>query len=74
MDYVTRFGELPARHAVLAGVEVYKLSPKLSKGIFEISSRSGPKEEMYSLTDQVRRSARSVGAQIGEAWTNRLPK
>ena len=30
-----------------------------------------PKEETYSLTDQVRRSSRSVGAQIAEAWAKR---
>ncbi|MBL8032036.1 MAG: four helix bundle protein [Candidatus Doudnabacteria bacterium] len=34
-----------------------------------------PKEERYSLTDQVRRSSRSVGAQIAEAWgKTRYPK
>jgi four helix bundle protein len=32
---------------------------------------SDPKEEMYSLTDQGRRSSRSVGAQITEAWAKR---
>jgi len=32
---------------------------------------SFPKEEMYSLTDQVRRSSRSIGAQIAEAWAKR---
>jgi four helix bundle protein len=37
---------------------------------FEVSKRF-PKEEMYSLTDQVRRSSRSVGAQIAEAWAKR---
>jgi four helix bundle protein len=34
-------------------------------------SKTFPKEEMYSLTDQLRRSARSVGAQIAEAWGKR---
>ncbi len=51
-------------------LEVYKLSRQLSKEIFEISKHF-PKEEMYSLTDQVRRSSRSVGAQIAEAWGKR---
>ena len=32
---------------------------------------SFPKEEMFSLTDQIRRSSRSVGAQIAEAWAKR---
>jgi four helix bundle protein len=34
-------------------------------------SRVFPKEEIYSLTDQVRRSLRSIGAQIAEAWAKR---
>jgi four helix bundle protein len=34
-------------------------------------SRVFPKEEIYSLTDQVRRSSRSIGAQIAEAWAKR---
>src|SRR5688572_10414465 len=52
------------------GLEVYKISRQLSKEIFDISKKF-PKEEMYSLTDQVRRSSRSVGAQIAEAWAKR---
>ncbi len=51
-------------------LEVYKLSRQLSKELFEISKKF-PKEEMYSLTDQMRRSSRSVGAQIAEAWAKR---
>src|SRR6187402_2518169 len=51
-------------------LDVYKLSRKLSKEIFEIS-KGFPKEEMFSLTDQIRRSSRSVGAQIAEAWAKR---
>lgn len=38
--------------------------------IFE-ASRSFPKEEQFALTDQLRRSARSVGANIAEAWGKR---
>lgn len=34
-------------------------------------SKAFPFEERYSLTDQVRRSSRSVGAQIAEAWAKR---
>lgn len=51
-------------------LEVYKLSRKLSKELFEITKQF-PREEMYSLTDQMRRSSRSVGAQIAEAWAKR---
>lgn len=34
-------------------------------------SKEFPKEEKYSLTDQIRRSSRSVGAKIAEAWGKR---
>lgn len=51
-------------------LEVYQLSLKLQQDIFEIS-KSFPAEEKYSLTDQIRRSSRSVGANISEAWAKR---
>ncbi len=51
-------------------LEVYKLARKLSKEIYELT-KSFPKEERYSLTDQIRRSSRSIGAQIAEAWARR---
>ena len=54
-------------------LEVYKFARQLSLEIFE-TSKSFPKEEMYSLTDQMRRSSRSVGAQIAEAWAKRRYK
>jgi four helix bundle protein len=46
---------------------VYQKARTLAKSVFEIT-KAFPKEEMYSLTDQVRRSSRSIGAQIAEAW------
>ena len=49
---------------------VYQKSRALAQQIFEIS-RTFPHEETYSLTDQVRRASRSVGAQIAEAWAKR---
>jgi len=55
-------------------LEVYKLAFKCAMEIFEIS-KSFPKEEKYSLTDQIRRSSRSVCANIGEAFRKkRYPK
>ena len=51
-------------------LEVYKLAFKCAMEIFEIS-KSFPKEEIYSLTDQIRRSSRSVCANIGEAFRKR---
>ena len=49
---------------------VYQKSRAVTKRVFEIS-KGFPREELYSLTDQVRRSSRSVGAQIAEAWAKR---
>jgi len=49
---------------------VYKKARHLSREIFGLT-KTFPKEEMYSLTDQIRRSSRSVGAQIAEAWAKR---
>ena len=43
---------------------------ELAKDIFEITKRF-PKDECYSLTDQIRRSSRSIGGQIAEAWGKR---
>jgi four helix bundle protein len=46
------------------------LARELSKEIFSLT-KGFPKEEMFSLTDQIRRSSRSVGAQIAESWAKR---
>ena len=51
-------------------LKVYKLAFESSMEIFEIS-KSFPKEEKYSLTDQIRRSSRSVDANIVEAFRKR---
>lgn len=51
-------------------LEVYKKGFDSSMRIFELS-KSFPKEETYSLTDQVRRSSRSVCANLAEAWRKR---
>ena len=51
-------------------LEVYKLAMELSREVFQLS-KAFPKEETYSLTDQIRRSSRSVSAQLAEAWRRR---
>jgi four helix bundle protein len=48
----------------------YKKSFELAMNIFEMS-KSFPKEETYSLTDQIRRSSRSVSANIAESYRKR---
>jgi four helix bundle protein len=49
---------------------VYQKAKEVTESIFEIS-KSFPKEEIYALTDQIRRSSRAVGAQLAEAWGKR---
>jgi len=60
MPLVTHFSELRVyREAFAEAMRIYELS------------RDWPKEEVYSLTDQIRRSSRSVCASIAEAWRKR---
>lgn len=49
---------------------VYQKAYKSAMEIFEIS-KNFPKEEKYSLTDQIRRSSRSVTSNIAEAWARK---
>jgi four helix bundle protein len=49
---------------------VYKKAHQLAMDIFFISKKF-PKEEKFSLTDQIRRSSRSVSTCIAEAWAKR---
>ena len=55
--FARRFGELI----------VYRRAFEITSTIFKVSKRF-PREEMFALTDQVRRSSRSIGAHISEAW------
>ena len=52
-------------------LKVYQLAFKAAKTIFLISKKF-PKEETYSLTDQIRRSSRSVCVNIGEGYRKRI--
>lgn len=51
-------------------LEVYQIAFRAAMEIFELT-KSFPKEERYSLADQIRRSSRSVCANLGEAWRKR---
>jgi four helix bundle protein len=51
-------------------LEVYQMSFQSAMELFKISQHF-PKEETYSLTDQIRRSSRSVCANLAEAWRKR---
>ena len=52
-------------------LEVYQIARKLEKEIFELTKKF-PAEEKYSLTDQIRRSSRSVKANIAEGWGKKI--
>ena len=51
-------------------LKVYQMSFDVGMKIFNLS-KTFPKEETYSLTDQMRRSSRSVSANIAEAFRKR---
>ncbi len=61
MATIKSFNELP----------VYSKAYNLSMQIFELSCRF-PTEERYSLIDQIRRSSRSINANISEAWAKKI--
>ena len=60
---------LPHAHS-FRDLLVYQKARQLAGEIFAITA-GFPREERFALTDQVRRSSRSVGAQIAEAWAKR---
>lgn len=49
---------------------IYQKAFNVAMTIFELSKQF-PREEQYSLTDQIRRSSRSVCANLAEAWRKR---
>lgn len=53
-----------------ADLDVYKMAFNAAQEIFRFSSNF-PKEERYSLTDQIRRSSRSICANLAEAFRKR---
>jgi four helix bundle protein len=58
----------PVRH--FRELRTYENARQAAKMIFEMS-KTFPKEETYSLTDQIRRASRAVKALIGESWGRR---
>ena len=52
-------------------LEVYKKAYSLAMHIYQVS-KTFPKEERFALTDQIRRSSRSVCLNLREAWAKRL--
>ena len=54
-------------------LDVYQKAFAAAMKLFEIT-KSFPKDEMYSLVDQIRRSSRSVCSNLAEAWRKRKYK
>ncbi len=54
-------------------LDAYQIAFNVAMKIFELSQKFPP-EEKYSLTDQIRRSSRSVCANLAEAWRRRRYK
>ena len=65
-DNTTRVGQVQN----YTDLRVYQLAFESAMEIFRLSRR-WPPEEKYSLTDQIRRSSRSVCSNLGEAWRKR---
>lgn len=63
---------MPGRPAVKSHtqLEVYKQSFAAAMEVFRCSKQF-PTDERYSLTDQIRRSSRSIAANLAEAWRRR---
>ena len=65
--------EMEKRIKSVRELDVYRLAFNTAMEIFELS-KGFPPEEKYSLTDQVRRSSRSVCTNLAEAWRKRRYK
>lgn len=52
-------------------LKVYQMAYQLALDVQKVTE-SFPKEEKYSLTDQIKRSSRSVPANLAEAWKKRM--
>jgi len=61
---------MPKKISIHRDLEVYRKAFDAAMQIFDLS-KSFPKEETYSLTDQIRRSSRSGCANLAEAWRKR---
>jgi len=71
--WATGEGRVTKRIGSVRELKVYRLAFQAAMEIFEIS-KGFPKEETYSLTDQVRRASRSVCTNLSEGWRKRRYK
>jgi len=70
---MTNEGRKTKRIGSVRELEIYRLAFDTAMEIFEIS-QNFPVEEKYSLTDQIRRSSRSVCTNLAEGWRKRRYK
>jgi len=61
---------MPEQILSFRDLRVYQKAFDLQQAVFQIS-KTWPREEKFSLTDQVRRSVRSIGANLAESWAKR---
>src|SRR6516225_8815375 len=61
---------MSARISSFKELRVYQAAFQLQQEIFDVSKRI-PSVEKYALVDQIRRSSRSIGANLAEAWQKR---
>jgi four helix bundle protein len=61
---------MPAQILSFRDLRVYQKAFNLQQAVFQIS-KNWPREEKFSLTDQVRRASRSIGANLAESWAKR---
>lgn len=61
---------MPEQILCFCDLHVYQSAFDLQQAVFLVS-KNWPREEKFSLTDQVRRSARSIGANLAESWAKR---
>lgn len=55
----------------VSSLEIFNLAYSFAADVFQVT-RNFPKEERYSLTDQIVRSSRSIAANIAEGWGKRI--
>ncbi|HUA39144.1 MAG TPA: four helix bundle protein [Candidatus Sulfopaludibacter sp.] len=61
---------MPEQILSFRDLRVYQQAFDLQQTVFQ-TSKAWPHDEKFSLTDQVRRSARSIGANLAESWAKR---
>lgn len=68
-----QYGKKEREYGGYRDLKVYKLAYQLALEVHD-ATKAFPKEEKYALVDQIRRSSRSVAANLAEAWKKRRYK